>query len=86
MAPPKVAEPRAVAMVRASVIVDMASFQPTQDEAALTVVAMARGSSVWERAGEAGNRLLAVLPDTVVLRAAQWRSPTAYRSSLSSST
>ena len=123
-----------------------------QDEAALTVVAMARGSSVWERAGEiflvgtgdvvlltgttpyvvadeagrapfaivqpgnrpespageplsvpltqgirrwgnsadgpdemlvgnydevgeAGNRLLAVLPDTVVLRAAEWRSP-----------
>ena len=56
-------------------IVDMASFQLTQDEAALTVVAMARGSSVWERAGEAGNRLLAVLPDTVVLRAAEWRSP-----------
>ena len=123
-----------------------------QDEAALTVVAMARGSSVWERAGETflvgtgdvvlltgptpyvvadeaggrrsrscspatapshppdeppvgaadpghpplgqqrrrsgrdagrqlrrggrgGNRLLAVLPDTVVLRAAEWRSP-----------
>ena len=139
-------------MVRASVIVGMPRFQPIQDEAALTVVAMARGSSVWERAGEtflvgtgdvvlltgttpyvvadeagrapfaivqpgnrpesptgeplsvpltqgirrwgnsadgpdemlvgnydevgeAGNRLLAVLPDTVVLRAAEWRSP-----------
>ena len=29
----------------------------------------------YQRVGEAGSRLLAVLPDTVVLRAAEWRSP-----------